>query len=83
MSGLEIFPEEHVALRNSIAKNSIGKIVLVATHIVSDIESIADYIILLNKGEAVAYDTPERLMRIFSEEKDRNMENLYMHYFME
>lgn len=47
MSGLEIFPKERVALRNSIAKNSIGKIVLVATHIVSDIESIADYIILL------------------------------------
>lgn len=75
-------PKERVALRNSIAKNSKGKIVLVATHIVSDIESIANYIILLDKGEVMAYDTPERLMEIFTEEKDRNLENLYMHYFV-
>lgn len=55
-------PKERVALRNCIARSSKNRIVLVATHIVSDIECLADYIILLNKGKVVRCDTPTQLL---------------------
>ncbi len=55
-------PKERIALRNCIARSSKNRIVLVATHIVSDIECLADHIILLNKGKVVRCDTPARLL---------------------
>lgn len=43
-------PKERNRLRNLIARLSEGKIVIVATHIVSDIELIADQILMLCEG---------------------------------
>lgn len=76
-------PKERVALRNSIAKNSRNRIVLVATHIVSDIEYLADKIILLNKGQVLQCDTPENLLKQLNDEavkkaEGANLEDLYM-----
>ncbi|GKV68960.1 ABC transporter ATP-binding protein [Sporosarcina sp. NCCP-2716] len=43
-------PKERVRFRNLISSFSENKIVLLSTHIVSDIEYIADEILVLNKG---------------------------------
>lgn len=61
-------PVERSNLRNVIMELSGDKIVLIATHIISDIEYIADKIMLLQKGNIIEFDTPDRLilkMRVF------------------
>jgi ABC-type multidrug transport system ATPase subunit len=40
-----------------------GKLVILSTHIVSDIESIATHIAIMNGGTLVAIGTPEELLR--------------------
>lgn len=55
-------PEERIRIRNYISAIATEKIVLLATHVVSDVESIAEEIILLRKGEVIAKDTPSALI---------------------
>lgn len=56
-------PKERINFRNMLAELSKDKIILLATHIVSDIECIADEVILLKKGRVIKKDTPENLMQ--------------------
>ena len=44
-------PKERIHVRNLIHDNSAGKIILIATHVVQDIEDIASQIMLLKKGD--------------------------------
>ena len=60
-------PKERIGIRNYIAELSKDKIILFATHVVSDIECIADEVILLKKGNLVKKDTPEALMKSVSD----------------
>ena len=55
-------PKERIAIRNYIAELSRNKIILFATHVVSDIECIADYVLLLKKGEIISMGTPVELI---------------------
>lgn len=55
-------PQERINIRNYISQIAINRIVLLATHIVSDIEAIAKEIIILNSGNMVETDTPGRLI---------------------
>lgn len=55
-------PKERIHIRNIISEISSNKIVLWATHVVSDIESIAKEIILIKKGVLIAKDTPQSLL---------------------
>lgn len=55
-------PKERIRIRNLISENSKGKIVIIATHVVQDIECIADRLIMLKKGEVLAAGTPEQLL---------------------
>jgi len=43
-------PKQRIAIRNYISKIAFNKIVIIATHVVSDIEFIAKEIIILKKG---------------------------------
>lgn len=63
-AGLDL--KERINIRNYISELSGEKIVLFATHVVSDIEGIADRILLLKKGEIVAEGTPEHLIQSIS-----------------
>ena len=56
-------PEERVRFRNVLADVGLGKLVILSTHIVSDVESIATHIAIMNGGSIVACATPEELMR--------------------
>lgn len=56
-------PKERIHFRNMLAALSKDKIILLATHIVSDIECIADQVLLLKKGVLVQQGSPEGLMK--------------------
>lgn len=60
-------PKERINFRNMLAELSRDKIILLATHIVSDIECIADEVLLMKKGELIKKDTPESLMKSVSD----------------
>lgn len=76
-------PKERVRIRERIKALAGERIVLVSTHVVSDIETIADEIILLREGKVVDRDTVGKLcekhggadgleevyMRVFGEEE--------------
>ncbi len=55
-------PRERINFRNMLAGLAENRIILLATHIVSDIECIADRVILLKGGVKIGEDTPEGLM---------------------
>lgn len=55
-------PKERIGIRNYIAELSKDKIILFATHVVSDIECIADHVMLIKKGEIVVTGTPVELI---------------------
>lgn len=71
-------PKERINLRNYIRQLSENKIILLATHVVSDVETIADRILILKNGELVADDEPKRLVEAVHGE---NLEDVYMNYF--
>ncbi len=56
-------PKERIHARNLIAENAEDKIILIATHVVQDIEYIANKVILLKKGEIVEIDSPENMQQ--------------------
>lgn len=56
-------PEERVRFRNLLADLSGNRIVILSTHIVSDIESVATDIAILNHGQLVHQTTPEALLQ--------------------
>lgn len=79
-------PKERIRLRTFIGELSKDKIVLIATHIVSDIESIAKDIVLMKKGTIVMVDTPANLIQSLSQKGvkplyDRfSLEDVYLYY---
>jgi ABC-2 type transport system ATP-binding protein len=55
-------PEERVRFRNLLADLGGGKLVILSTHIVSDVESVATRIAVMRQGRLVAHDVPEELL---------------------
>ena len=56
-------PEERVRFRNLVAELAGKRIVLLSTHIVSDVEATAERIAILHHGRLVASGTPEALLQ--------------------
>jgi ABC-2 type transport system ATP-binding protein len=56
-------PEERVRFRNLLSDLGAGKLVILSTHIVSDVESIATEIAIMKHGALVSMATPEELLR--------------------
>lgn len=55
-------PEERVRFRNLLSELSGERIVILSTHIVSDVEAVATDIAILAHGELLAYGAPEELL---------------------
>lgn len=55
-------PKERIRIRNFISSLSRNRIILLATHIVSDIEYISDQILMMKKGQMVGMGTPGELV---------------------
>lgn len=52
-------PNERIALRNMISKISLQRTVILATHIISDIECVSNQIVLMKKGKMLGVHDPE------------------------
>ncbi len=75
-------PKQRVIIRKMVADLSKSKIVIISTHIVSDIENIAKEILFIKEGHLIDSGTiPELLEKADNEEK--TLENLYMQYYGE
>jgi ABC-type multidrug transport system ATPase subunit len=64
-------PEERVRFRNLLSEIAQGRVVILSTHIVSDVEAVASHIAVIRAGRLVAHATPEALLqaaagRVFS-----------------
>lgn len=79
-------PKERVRFRNLIASFAKDKIVLLSTHIVSDVEYIADRIVMMRAGQVVLTGAPDQIVgavsgkvweaRVGAAEADRLAERL-------
>lgn len=56
-------PKERVRFRNLISDYANDRIVILSTHIVSDIEAIADEVLLMRKGKLVSHGTVAELTK--------------------
>lgn len=56
-------PKERVRFRNLISDYAADRIVILSTHIVSDIEAIADEVLLMKKGKLVSQGTVSELTK--------------------
>ncbi|MHB0969751.1 MAG: ABC transporter ATP-binding protein [Thermoanaerobaculia bacterium] len=56
-------PEERVRFRNVLSELGFGKLVILSTHIVSDIESVATQIAIMKEGRLIVLGAPEELLR--------------------
>ena len=55
-------PEERVRFRNLLTDLSGDRLVILSTHIVSDVEATANKIAVMSKGRLLAFATPEELI---------------------
>ena len=55
-------PKERNQFSQLLSEMSKDKIILLSTHIVSDVEAIADQIMIMKKGCLIAHDTPQKLL---------------------
>ena len=55
-------PEERVRFRNLLSELSGERVIILSTHIVSDVEATATDIALISNGRLVAHATPEELL---------------------
>lgn len=60
-------PKERIRIRNFISEISKDKIVLLATHVVSDVEYIAKEILMMKQGTMIKHGTPQQLIREMEE----------------
>lgn len=74
-------PKERIRVRELLASLGSDKVILVATHVVSDIESVAKEIIILKQGELIAKETPKALVEQYV--PGRTMEDVYLRLFGE
>ena len=56
-------PKERIRIRNFISEIAFNKIVILATHVVSDVEFIAKEVILIKKGRLLLLDTPHAILK--------------------
>ena len=55
-------PEERLRFRHLLGDLGRQRLVIVSTHIVSDIENMATHLAILRQGRLVAYETPEAML---------------------
>ena len=78
-------PKERVRIRSFIKDLAKDRIVLLATHIVIDIESIADKVLLMKKGQLLKMDTPQALIESIPDSwkpvaYNLSLEDVYLYY---
>lgn len=72
-------PKERVRFRNLMKDYAADSIILLATHVVSDVEQVADGIIMLRQGKIAMMDSPQAL--IGQTPGCTNLEEVYLSVF--
>ena len=72
-------PKERVRLREALAAMAKDKIILMATHVVSDLESVADGILLLKEGKLLDMASPKALIEKYA--AGQSLEEVYLRLF--
>lgn len=57
-------PKERVVFRNMISRLKKGRIILLSTHIVSDVEYIADEILVMKEGKIIHQGSLDEIIRV-------------------
>lgn len=57
-------PEERVRFRNLLSDLAGERIIILSTHIVSDVEATASEIVIINQGRKLRHATPEKLLAL-------------------
>lgn len=80
MSGLD--PGQRIRVRRLLQRQGRRSIVLMATHIVADIEAAAGKVLLLSRGHLVGFDTVEVLCQNFTAKAGQPcaLEQIYISY---
>jgi len=60
-------PKERIRVKNMISEIAIDKIVILATHVVSDIEQIGKEVILIKKGKILGQEKPRYFLEELNE----------------
>lgn len=56
-------PEERIHFRNLFSQAAQNRLVLLSTHIIEDVQSVCDRLIVINHGRILFTGTPEQLIR--------------------
>ena len=72
-------PKERIRVKKMLSDLSNNKIIIIATHIVPDIENIAKNILVLKNGELLPITDSEALIQKYA--PNGNLEDVYMHIF--
>lgn len=75
-------PKQRVIIRNMVSDLGQEKIIIISTHIVSDIETIAKEILFIKEGHLIDSGTIPTLVEKVTD-GERSLENLYMQYYGE
>lgn len=59
-------PEERMRFRNILSEIGSRKVVILSTHIVSDVEAVATHLAVMKKGRLICFSTPEEFLRMSS-----------------
>jgi ABC-2 type transport system ATP-binding protein len=57
-------PKERIRFRNLISRLGADRIILLSTHIVSDIESIAKAVLIMKDGQIIQNGSPEEILKV-------------------
>ncbi len=55
-------PEERLRFRHLLSELGFKKLIIMSTHIVSDVESIASQLAIMRQGRLIAFETPEQIL---------------------
>ena len=59
-------PEERIHFRNLFSQTAQNRLVLLSTHIIEDVQSVCDRIVVINHGRILFTGTPEKLIQAVS-----------------
>lgn len=60
-------PKERIRIRNMVSEIAFSKLVLIATHVVTDVEFISNEIMILKQGELIVKSQPAKMLNTIAD----------------
>ena len=78
-------PKERIKFRNILVGLASEKTIILSTHIVSDVENIADQIILIKEGRIIGSGSKGEINGMLGDKRseDTTLEDVYMNFYDE